>query len=42
MSINPNDADFDESLCRYRGWCRGCKEMKNDLSGDNGICGDCD
>ena len=42
MSTNPNDEDYDEALCRYRGYCRGCKQVKNHLSGDNGICGDCD
>ena len=33
--------DIDPAQCRYRGKCRGCKEIKNDLSGDDGYCGDC-
>lgn len=31
----------DPSTMRYRGFCRACKEVKHDLSGDDGYCGDC-
>ena len=31
----------DPAKHRYRGKCRGCKEIKNDISGDDGYCGDC-
>jgi hypothetical protein len=34
--------EIDESQMRGRGFCRGCKEMKNDILADNGYCGDCD
>lgn len=32
----------DESELRYRGICRACKQLKNDVLADNGYCGDCD
>jgi len=38
--VTEDDYD-DPSQMRYRGFCRGCKEVKNDLSGDDGYCGDC-
>jgi len=41
MSTNPNDPDYDESHGIHRGLCRGCHQMKNDCSNDDGYCGDC-
>ncbi len=32
---------YDESTGRHRGICRACKNYSNDLSNDDGYCGDC-
>jgi len=40
MADEPEE-DIDPAQSRYRGKCRACKEIKNDISGDDGYCGDC-
>jgi hypothetical protein len=35
------DEGLDESQMRYRGFCRGCKEIKYDVLADDGYCSDC-
>lgn len=39
--INESDEEWDESMGRHSGYCRGCKQMQPDLSNDDGYCGDC-
>ena len=36
------DIELDPADVRYRGYCRSCKKIKNDVLADNGYCGDCD
>ena len=33
--------EYDESMGRHTGICRGCGHHSNDLSNDDGYCGDC-
>lgn len=33
--------EWDESMGRHSGVCRGCHELKHDCSNDDGYCGDC-
>jgi len=39
--LSEEENTYDESLGRHRAFCRGCGEIKNDCSNDDGICGDC-
>ena len=39
--MNESDEEWDISMGRHSGVCRGCKKMKWDLSNDDGYCGDC-
>ena len=39
--IPDEDIEYDIAEGRHYGYCRGCKQMKHDLSNDDGWCGDC-
>ena len=41
MPDNCEEEDWDISQGVHSGICRGCGQHKNDLSNDDGWCGDC-
>ena len=42
MNEDDEDNNFDEeSQGTHAGYCRGCNQMKYDLSNGDGYCGDC-